>query len=123
LDKETEFYLQLWVIDDPCVTFKLMQSGALLPDQTASLIEFFPSLYNHMKSALLNALVKRNMDEPKFLNLPPRADRGLAVFKQQRIVPYGPNNHVIPPKPASSSSSPAKISPALQTDGQKASSL
>lgn len=124
-DKLIEFYLKYWVIDDPLVAFKLMQSGALLPDQVSTLLEFYPSIHNYMKAAILNALVARNLREPNFMNLPPRADRGLATFKQQRIVPYGVNIHAIEPpqqKPAAAPAT-AKISPALQTTGQKAASL
>lgn len=123
-DKTFEFFLKLWVIDDPLIAFQLMQSGALIPEQVSALLEFFPSLYTRMKSSILDALVSRNAKESSFMNLPPRADRGLATFKQQRIVPYGPNIHVAPPQPNSGGMSPTpKVNPALQTAGQRAASI
>jgi hypothetical protein len=123
-DKTFEFFNQYWVVDNPLIAFNLMQQGALIPEQATTLKEFFPSLYNHMTAALLNSLISRNTKEPSFLNLPPRADRGLATFKLQRIVPYGTSSHVIPPKNApSASSAPPKVNAGLQTPGQKADSL
>ncbi len=125
-DKTFEFFNKLWVIDDPLICFQLMQCGALIPEQVAAVIEFFPSLHNYMKKATLDALVARNHREATFVNLPPRADRGLATFKQQRIVPYGVNIHELSPeKTAGPSPLPPKGKPAagLQTQGQKAEGL
>lgn len=128
-DKTFEFFNQYWVIDDPMATFQLMQRGALLPEQVNALKTFYPSLYNYMTAALLDALVARNLREPNFLNLPPRADRGLATFKQQRIVPYGPSIHVVPPHepqpgaPAPSTSAQSKISKGLESKAQAVSGV
>lgn len=120
-DKDLDFWLQYWIIDDPFVVFRLMQCGALQPAQVDTLKVFYPSIYNYMIAAILNALVDRNLKEPKFINLPPRADRGLATLKQQRVVDYGPNIHVAQPtEPTPQSPKPMRIDKGLQTQGQRA---
>ena len=125
-DKTTEFFLMLWVIDDPTICFQLMQCGGLQVEQVTAVKEFFPSLYSYMLKAILDALISRNHSEATFMNLPPRADRGLATFKQQRIVTYGVNIHELPPeKTAGPGPLPPKDKPpaGLQTQGQKAESI
>jgi hypothetical protein len=125
-DKTTEFFLKLWVIDDPLICFQLMQSGAIQVEQVQAVAEFFPSLYNYMKAAILDALISRNHREASFMDLPPRADRGLATFKQQRIVPYGVNIHELSPdKGGAPQPLPPKGKPpaGLETQAQKAGNL
>lgn len=123
-DKLLTFWLQYWVIDEPMVAFQLMQMGAIIPEQVESIKKFYPSLYNYMKVATLNALTERKIRESSFMNLPPRADRGLGVFKQMRIIEYGPNIHVVPPnEPKAASVAPPKIDKGLQTTGQRAEAL
>src|SRR5678810_970051 len=110
--------MQYWIVDDPFVVFKLMQCGALTPVQVETLKEFYPSLYNYMIVSTLDALVSRNLREPSFKSLPPRADRGLATLKQQRVVEYGINVHVAPPTENKTSDvAPPKINKGLQTPG------
>jgi len=122
-DKTFEFFNSYWVIDTPLVVFQLMQCGGLNPEQVTAFLKFYPSLHNYMKKAILEAIVKRNHAEPSFMFLPPRADRGLATFKQQRIVPYGVNVHTIEPKPTQGEPPPPKLRTTLQTAGQKAAEL
>jgi hypothetical protein len=125
-DKTYEFFLQYWLLDDPLAIFRLMQCGALQPDQVTTFKEFYPSVYEHMKGSILSALVARNLREPSFMNLPPRADRGLATFKMQRVVPYGVNVHDLAPQQAPvapAQTNMPKLNVGLQTPGQKAAGL
>ncbi len=115
-----DFFNQLWVIDDPLILFQLMQCGGLNPEQTNAVKEFFPSIYNYMTKAILDAIIARNHREASFMFLPPRADRGLATFKQQRIVPYGVNIHDVPPPQPKAEPAAPKLRTTLQTSGQKA---
>jgi len=122
-DKEWEFYNAYWLVSDPLLAFTLMQSGCLLPAQVKALQEFFPSLYENMKTALLMAIAKRQMGDAKFLMLPPRSDAGMRTFLGQKLIPYKSNSRVanddrsrvLPPKQEPSKS--------LQTTGQKASEI
>lgn len=120
-DKEFDFWVEYWVIDKPLDAFSLMQRGALLPEQVTTIKEFYPSIYNYMKVSILNALTERKLREPSFTYLPPRADRGLGVFKQMRVVEYGPNVHVVPPNdPKPAEVEPPKLNKGLQSQAQRA---
>lgn len=121
-DKEFDFWWEYWLIDKPLDAFKLMQSGAICPEQVVAIKDFYPSIYNYMKVSILNALTERKLREgEKFMYLPPRADRGLGVFKQMRVVEYGPNVHVVPPnEPKPAEVEPPKINKGLQTQSQRA---
>lgn len=123
-DKLYEFWNRYLIVNDPLIVFTLAQSGALLPEQVATLVEFYPSLYEQIKSALVEALTKRKLVERKFLNLPPRTDMGCTVLLQKRLVEFNSNLHVVTPDPiqaqagAVTSSSPSKT---LESPAQKAS--
>lgn len=118
-DKLFDFWLQYWIVDDPLIVFRLMNRGGLIPEQIETLKLFYPSLYNYMMASILDAMVRRQLREPSFMNLPPRADRGLAVFKQQRVVEYGVNVHVTPPdKPTVARTPPPKLDKGLQSKAQ-----
>ncbi len=121
-DKQFDFwYADYWMIDKPLDAFKLMQRGAITPEQVVILKDNYPSIYNYMKVSILNALTERKLREPSFVNLPPRADRGLGVFKQMRIVDYGPNLHQVPPNdPKPADVQPPKINKGLQTQSERA---
>lgn len=125
-DKDFDFWYHVyWPADRPLDMFKLMQQGAITPEQVDSIKEFYPSIYNYMKVATLNAIAERKIREgDKFMNLPPRADRGLAIFKQMRVVDYGPNIHTTEPdKPKAAGAPPPKIDKGLQTQAQRAGSV
>ena len=121
-DKLFDFWwTQYLMVDNPFAAFQLMQRGALIPPQVDTLKKFYPSLHNYMVAACLDALVKRNLNEKSFVNLPPRSDRGLATLKGQRVVEYGQNIHVTQPTdPKPAKVAPAKIDKGLQTPGQRA---
>jgi hypothetical protein len=93
-DKLFKFWNQYWVLDDPTIVFTLAQSGALLPDQVTALVSFYPSLYEQFKTATLNALVKKRLDNASFINLPPRTDRGVTTLLQNKMVPFGSNQRL-----------------------------
>ncbi len=119
-DKLYDFWVDYLFVDDPLKAFQWIQMGAITPDQVTTIKEFYPSLYNYMKVSILNALTERKMREPSFTNLPPRADRGLGVFKQMRVVDYGPNIHAVPDnKPKVASAQPPKLNKGLQTQAQQ----
>jgi hypothetical protein len=122
-DKDFDFWFHVyWPADRPLDMFRLMQQGAITPEQVESIKEFYPSIYNYMKVAILNAITERKIKEgDKFMNLPPRADRGLAIFKQMRVVDYGPNIHATKPDEPKAAGAPApKIDKGLQTQAQRA---
>lgn len=120
-DKVWQWFSRYWVIDDPLVVFPLMQGGCILSSQVAAVRDYFPAIYEEAKSAILAALTSRSIAEAKFLNLPPRSDRGVAIFLGKKLVPYGSNIKVA--KPEESAPAPAqggKNPEALATQGQKA---
>lgn len=123
-DKLFRFWNQYWILSDPTIAFTLAQSGALLPEQVNMLVEFYPSLYEHFKTATLQALVKHKLKNAKFLNLPPRTDRGVNTMLQNKIVPFGSNQRVaVPdqglPNPTSNQAAPKRF----QTQAEKAANL
>ena len=122
-DKTFDFYNRYWIVADPLITFTLVNCGALQVEQAATLTEFFPSLYQYMKKAILDAMTARTLREPSWLMLPPRADRGFTTFMQKKVVPFGSNMR--PPKdaappPTGAPPVTAKLPTGLQTPGQAA---
>ena len=124
-DKIWKWYSRYWVIGDPLQAFQLMQTGALLPSQAGALREYHPSLYEEFKGAILSALVERSMRDGKFINLPPRADRGVATFLGKKIVKQGSNVNAQKPdeaKPSAPGAPTPPVNESLQTAGQRAAS-
>jgi len=126
-DKLWQFWNRYWVINDPTVCLILANAGALLPEQYAVMCEFYPTLCEHIKSGLLQALMKRKLREPKFLNLLPRQQLGVDVLLQQKTVPFQSNQHNVAPDQLKQAAAMSKVSPKsnqqLQTQGQKAQSV
>lgn len=122
-DKLWMFWNRYWVINDPMTALTLAQSGALLPEQVAALQEFYPSLYEHMKTGILTALAKRRLHDSSFLNLVPRAQRGVQTFLQQRVVDFQSNLHKVQPDKLKQTMAQGSPSKALETPGQKAANI
>lgn len=95
-DRTWKFYSMYWVIDQPLVVFQLMQQGALLPAQVGALQGYYPSLYENMKSAVLEALVSAKGGQD-MLELSPRLNRSVTTFLGQKMVPFGSNKHLVTP--------------------------
>jgi hypothetical protein len=127
-DKLFAFWNQYWVLSDPSIVFTLAQSAALLPEQVKVLAEFYPSLYEQIKSATLAALVKHKMKpgNSKFLNLPPRIDRGISTLLQQKTVPFGSNARQALDDRSQVGSNPTGNAPpqrSLESQAQKAANI
>lgn len=124
-DQTWKFYSQYWISDDPQITFQLMQSGALLPNQVAALQNAYSSLYENMKSALLDALVQEK-GPSDMLKISPGLNRAVTTFLGNKVVPYGSNKHLVTPDMVNpqqtgpvTSSTPNS---SLESPGQKAAS-
>jgi hypothetical protein len=125
-DKLWSFWNRYWVVNDPLIVMTLAQAGALNPEQVATLSEFYPSLYEHIKTGLVQALTKRKLSQASFLSLPPRIDRGMTTLLQRRLVPFGSNKHLVQPDPLQQPPGPvtqSTPSQSLLSPGQKAATV
>lgn len=125
-DKLFEWYARYWIACDPLVTFRLIQTGALMAIQVATLMEDFPTMLEAFKSATIDAIAARGARDKSFINLPYRTDRGVSVLVGKRIMPYGGAIKSEPAQaPIAAASVPvsAKLPKTMQTQGQAAEQL
>lgn len=124
-DQTWKFYSQYWISDDPLITFQLMQSGALLPDQVAALQNAYSTLYENMKSSLLDALVQ-DKGTSDMLKISPSLNRAVTTFLGNKVVPYGSNKHLVTPDmvnpQANQPVTNSTPNSSLESPGQKAAS-
>ena len=121
-DQTWAFYSKYWIIDQPLIVFQLMQAGALLPDQVGAIQGYYPTLYENMKSAVLDALVQSKGGKD-MLQISPRLNRSVTTFLGQKMVPFGSNKHLVTPDMVNPPPSPVTQSSPNQTllsPGQRA---